>query len=113
MGSRPFDAERDGFVIGEGAGILVLETLAQAEARGATVLAEVVGYGMTCDAHHITSPTPGGVGGSEAMRLALADGGIDPSEIDYVNAHGTSYPQGSDRRFGATADHRVRLAQLQ
>ena len=88
--SRPFDKERDGFVIGEGAGVLVLETLEHAQARGATILAEVVGYGMTCDAHHITSPTPGGVGGAEAMRLALADGGIDPSEIDYVNAHGTS-----------------------
>merc|ERR1711991_506397 len=92
MGSRPFDKERDGFVIGEGAGVLVLETLEHAQARGATILGEVVGYGMTCDAHHITSPTPGGVGGAEAMRLALADGGIAPSEIDYVNAHGTSTP---------------------
>ena len=90
--SRPFDAERDGFVIGEGAGVLVLETLAHAEARGATVLAEIVGYGMTCDAHHITSPSPGGVGGAEAMRLALMDGGIDPADVDYVNAHGTSTP---------------------
>ena len=71
--SRPFDKERDGFVIGEGAGVLVLETLEHAQARGATILGEVVGYGMTCDAHHITSPTPGGVGGAEAMRLALAD----------------------------------------
>jgi len=90
--SRPFDKDRDGFVIGEGAGVLVLETLEHAQARGATILGEVVGYGMTCDAHHITSPTPGGVGGAEAMRLALADGGIDPSKIDYVNAHGTSTP---------------------
>ena len=90
--SRPFDAERDGFVIGEGAGVFVLETLEHAEARGASILAEVVGYGMTCDAYHITSPTPGGVGGAEAMRLALSDGGLDPSEIDYVNAHGTSTP---------------------
>jgi 3-oxoacyl-[acyl-carrier-protein] synthase II len=79
-------------VIGEGAGLLVLETLEHANAREATVLAEIVGYGMTCDAFHITSPTPGGVGGAEAMRLALQDGGIDPSEIDYVNAHGTSTP---------------------
>ena len=90
--SRPFDKERDGFVIGEGAGILVLETLNHAQARGATVLGEVVGYGMTCDAHHITSPTPGGLGGAEAMRLALSDGGINASDVDYVNAHGTSTP---------------------
>ncbi|BEV35515.1 beta-ketoacyl-ACP synthase II [Synechococcus sp. M16CYN] len=90
--SRPFDKERDGFVIGEGAGILVLETLEHAEARDATVLGEVVGYGMTCDAHHITSPTPGGVGGAQAMRLALEDGAIEADTVDYVNAHGTSTP---------------------
>ena len=90
--SRPFDAERDGFVIGEGAGLLVLETLEHAQARGASILGELIGYGMTCDAHHIPSPTPGGVGGAEAMRLAMSDAGIDPSEVDYVNAHGTSTP---------------------
>ena len=88
--SRPFDAERNGFVIGEGAGVLVLESLEHARARGAQILAEVVGYGMTCDAHHITSPTPGGLGGAEAMRLALADAHIEAAEVDYVNAHGTS-----------------------
>ena len=90
--SRPFDKERDGFVIGEGAGILVLETLKHAQARGANVLGEVIGYGMTCDAHHITSPTPGGVGGAEAMRLALEDARINADAVDYVNAHGTSTP---------------------
>jgi len=88
--SRPFDLERNGFVIGEGAGMLVLESLDHALARGATPLAEIVGYGTTCDAHHITSPSPGGVGGAEAMRLALVDAGLKPEDVDYVNAHGTS-----------------------
>jgi 3-oxoacyl-[acyl-carrier-protein] synthase II len=99
--SRPFDKTRDGFVIGEGSGILVLETLAHAEARGATVLAEIVGYGTTCDAHHITSPTPGGVGGAAAMRLALEDGGIDADSVDYVNAHGTSTPANDSNETAA------------
>ena len=88
--SRPFDAERNGFVIGEGAGVIVLESLEHARGRGAQILAEVVGYGMTCDAHHITSPTPGGVGGAEAIRLALKDARLEPEAVDYVNAHGTS-----------------------
>ena len=88
--SRPFDLDRDGFVIGEGAGVIVLESLSHAQRRGATVLAEVVGYGATCDAHHITAPSPGGVGGAEAMRLALADAHLPPEAVDYVNAHGTS-----------------------
>ncbi|MBE9152892.1 MULTISPECIES: beta-ketoacyl-ACP synthase II [unclassified Cyanobium] len=88
--SRPFDAERNGFVIGEGAGVLVLESLDHAEARGATILGEVVGYGMSCDAHHITSPAPGGRGGAQAMRLALRDAQLEPEAVDYVNAHGTS-----------------------
>ncbi len=88
--SRPFDLERNGFVIGEGAGMLVLESLDHALARGVTPLAEIVGYGTTCDAHHITSPSPGGVGGAEAMRLTLVDARLQPEDVDYVNAHGTS-----------------------
>ncbi|MFN9623815.1 MAG: beta-ketoacyl-ACP synthase II [Cyanobacteriota bacterium] len=88
--SRPFDRDRDGFVIGEGAGVLVLESLDHAQRRGATVLAEIVGYGTTCDAHHITAPSPGGVGGAEAIRLALADARLPAEAVDYVNAHGTS-----------------------
>ena len=88
--SRPFDLHRNGFVIGEGAGVLVLESLERASARGAQILAEIVGYGTTCDAHHITAPSPGGVGGAEAMRLALADAHLVPEDVDYVNAHGTS-----------------------
>jgi len=88
--SRPFDAERNGFVIGEGSGVVVLESLEHALARGAEVLAEIVGYGVTCDAHHITAPSPGGVGGAEAMRLALVDARLPPEAVDYVNAHGTS-----------------------
>ncbi|MDA7433382.1 beta-ketoacyl-ACP synthase II [Synechococcus sp. AH-601-N10] len=99
--SRPFDKTRDGFVIGEGSGMLVLETLAHAEARGATILAEIIGYGTTCDAHHITSPTPGGVGGAAAMRLALEDGGIAADSVDYVNAHGTSTPANDSNETAA------------
>ena len=99
--SRPFDKERDGFVIGEGSGVLVLETLSHAKARGATILAEIVGYGTTCDAHHITSPTPGGVGGAAAMRLALEDGGLNADSIDYVNAHGTSTPANDSNETAA------------
>jgi 3-oxoacyl-[acyl-carrier-protein] synthase II len=88
--SRPFDRDRNGFVIGEGAGVLVLESLDQATSRGATILAEIVGYGTTCDAHHITAPSPGGTGGAQAMRLALADARLDPEAVSYINAHGTS-----------------------
>ena len=88
--SRPFDADRDGFVIGEGSGILVLETLEHARGRNAQIYAEVLGYGSTCDAHHITAPSPGGIGGSKAIKEALQDGKIDPQTVDYINAHGTS-----------------------
>ena len=90
--SRPFDATRDGFVIGEGAGAVILESLEHANARGATILAELVGYGATGDAYHITSPPPDHLGAQEAMRLALADAGAEPGDVDYVNAHGTSTP---------------------
>ena len=88
--SRPFDADRDGFVIGEGSGILVLETLEHAKNRNAQIYAEVIGYGTTCDAHHITAPSPGGIGGSKAIAEALKDGQINTQEVDYINAHGTS-----------------------
>ncbi len=88
--SRPFDANRDGFVIGEGSGVLVLETLDHAKSRDANIYAEVIGYGTTCDAHHITSPSPGGTGGAEAIRQALQDGQLNPDSVDYINAHGTS-----------------------
>jgi 3-oxoacyl-[acyl-carrier-protein] synthase II len=88
--SRPFDADRDGFVMGEGAGILILESLESALDRGARIYAELVGYGATADAYHITAPAPGGEGAAQAIRLALQDAGLEPHEVDYINAHGTS-----------------------
>ena len=89
--SIPFDARRSGFVMGEGAGMLLLEELEHAKARGAQIIAEVVGYGVTCDAHHITAPAPGGEGGARAMQQALDDaGGVAAEAVDYINAHGTS-----------------------
>jgi len=99
--SRPFDSERDGFVIGEGSGVLILETLEHAKNRNAHIYAELIGYGTTCDAHHITSPSPGGLGGSKAMKEALIDGKINPEDVDYINAHGTSTPANDSNETSA------------
>jgi 3-oxoacyl-[acyl-carrier-protein] synthase II len=112
--SRPFDQGRDGFVPGEGAGVLILESLEHAEGRGASILAEIVGYGATADASHITLPAPGGIGAVRAARRALAKAGLEPDQIDHVNAHATSTPEGDKSELQAIrtifGDHAPKLS---
>jgi 3-oxoacyl-[acyl-carrier-protein] synthase II len=111
---RPFDKDRDGFVMGEGAGILILEELQHALSRGARIYAEIVGYGMTCDAYHMTSPVPGGEGAARAIQMALKDGGLTPDMVTYINAHGTSTPANDSNETAAMkkalGDHAKKIA---